>query len=468
MEHMAAWGCEAELRAAKPIPDSYGIGGLTAYGSLLGKYHYDWMRRELVRPYYYTDNERLPQYATEAVLRARAAQLPSVEFMLGWQAEDVVQDENGVAVAITERNGPGRKWLRGDYVVGCDGSRSIVRDRAGITQTLSDHDRTMVLAVFRSPELHEKLLEHYPGKSFFCTLTPDMKGYWRFFGRVDMDARFFFHAPVPLGTTRDNYDFTALIHQSAGASFGVQYDHIGFWDLRFAVADSYRAGRVFIAGDAAHSHPPYGGYGINLGFEDARNLGWKLAATLQGWGGEALLDSYSAERQPVFVSAAADFIEKSIHVDRDFLAAFDPNQDLAAFEAEWARRSSGAVAEVGAFEPHYEGSPAVFGPDGGRCSAVGSHVFLARPGHHLPPCMLSDGRNVFQALGEGFTLLAFGADPAGFEAAGGKLTVVQDTAADGRERYGARLILVRPDAYVAWAGDNAVDAAAILRRAGGA
>ena len=75
---------------------------------------------------------------------------------------------------------------------------------------------------------------------------------------------------------------------------------VGFWSLRFAVADSYRNGRLFVAGDAAHSHPPYGGYGVNTGFEDARNLGWKLAAELQGWGGEALLESYSAERQPVF------------------------------------------------------------------------------------------------------------------------------------------------------------------------
>ena len=73
MEHFRAWGLEKEVRAAAPIPVEFGIGGLTAYGSLLSEYHYDWYQRALVRPYYVCDNERLPQYSTEAALRARAA-----------------------------------------------------------------------------------------------------------------------------------------------------------------------------------------------------------------------------------------------------------------------------------------------------------------------------------------------------------------------------------------------------------
>ena len=105
------------------------------------------------------------------------------------------------------------------------------------------------------------------------------------------------------------------------------------------------------------------------GLEDARNLGWKLAAALQGWAGPGLLDSYDAERRPVFQSTARDFIEKAIAADREFLAAFDPARDKAAFEREWAARSSGARSEVNAFEPNYEGSPIVWGAPGGRCSA---------------------------------------------------------------------------------------------------
>ena len=286
MEHFHFWGAEKQVRAARTIPREYGIGGLTAYGTLLGPYSYDWMQRELVRPFYFTDNERLPQYATEAVLRRRVAELACVEALYGWSASEVSQDDDGVSVRITEHAGSGQRRLRADYLVGCDGSRSMVREQAGITQTLSDHDRLMVLLVFRSQGLHGLLEQRHPGKSFLSVLHPELQGYWKFFGRVDLGSTWFFHAPVPAGTTRDNFDFRRQIYEAAGAEFDVEFQHIGFWDLRFAVADSYGTGRIFIAGDAAHSHPPYGGYGVNLGLEDARNLGWKLAAEA-AWLGRA-------------------------------------------------------------------------------------------------------------------------------------------------------------------------------------
>jgi hypothetical protein len=360
--------------------------------------------------------------------------------------------------------------IRGRYAVGCDGSRSVVREGAGITQTRSDHDRTMVLLVFRSRELH-RLLERYPGKSFYNVLHPRFEGYWQFFGRVDLGQTFFFHAPVPHGTTAENGAFDQLLHDAVGASFDIDLLHVGFWDLRFATADNYRAGRVFVAGDAAHSHPPYGGYGINTGFEDAVNLGWKLAALEQGWGGPALLDSYDAERRPVFASTARDFISKAIEEDRAFLARYDPARNRDAFELAWSDRQPGAAAEVDAFEPNYEGSP-ICGAEGGRApSALGGHQHRARAGHHLTPQRLNDGRNVFEALGPGFTLLAFDASAAivaGFEreaaALGAPLAVVRDHHAGEVARYEASLILVRPDQFIAWAGEaEAADPAGTLR-----
>jgi 2-polyprenyl-6-methoxyphenol hydroxylase-like FAD-dependent oxidoreductase len=465
MEHFHFWGAERALRDARTIPADYGIGGLTAYGSLLGEYRYDWLQRELVRPYYFTDNERLPQYATEAVLRARAAEIDAIEVRYGWTAEAIQQDRDGVRVGIAERGGTGRATVTGRYLVGCDGSKSLVREQAGITQTLSDHDRLMVLLVFRSAGL-SRLLERFPGKSFYNVLHPALKGYWLFFGRVGLDDQWFFHAPVPRAAAEpgSDFDFTNYLHQAVGAEFEVAFEHIGFWDLRFAIADTYRKDRIFVAGDAAHSHPPYGGYGINTGFEDARNLGWKLAATLQGWGGPVLLDSYHAERHGVFASTARDFIGKAIEEDGKFLAAFDPERDRASFEAEWSARALGARDEIGAFEPHYEiGSTGVSGG-----SALGLHSFAAVAGHHLAPLRLSSGANVYETLGPGFTLLAFDGDPEPFEAAarvlGIPLTVVRDDAEGERARYEARLILVRPDQFVAWVGDAAPDdAAAILR-----
>jgi 2-polyprenyl-6-methoxyphenol hydroxylase-like FAD-dependent oxidoreductase len=474
MEHFHFWGVERAVRAARTIPPEYGIGGLTAYGTLLSEYSYDWMQRELVRPFYFTDNERLPQYATETVLRRRAEELASVATLYGWSAETVCQDEGKAQVLLAERAGGGRRTLRAQYVVGCDGSRSTVRTQAGISQALSDHDRLMVLLVFRSHALH-RLLERYPGKSFYSVLNPELEGYWKFFGRVDLGSSWFFHAPVPPGTTRDNFDFRQYLYAAAGAEFDVAFDHIGFWDLRFAVAETYRAGRIFVAGDAAHSHPPYGGYGVNTGLEDARNLGWKLAAVLQGWGGKALLGSYDAERRPVFQSTARDFIEKAIADDRSFLAQFNPARDQAGFERAWAQRKSGARSEVHVFEPNYEGSPLVWGPPGGCCSARGSHALRARAGHHLAPQPLSSGSNVFERLGTGFALLSFDGEEAvcgAFAAAADHLKVplevIRDRRTGGPEHYEARYVLVRPDQFVAWAGDEvAPEAATLLRRAVG-
>ena len=458
MEHFHFWGAEPELRAARTIPPEYGIGGLTAYGSLLSHYHYDWLQRELVKPYYFKDNERLPQYATENVLRQRAAMLPNVHTLYGWNSDNITQDASGTSVTLTERSSQKQQIIRAKYTVGCDGSRSRTREQAGITQTLSDHDRCMVLLVFKSQELHT-LLAGYPGKSFYNVLHPELKGYWKFFGRVDLGNTWFFHAPVPMGTTADNFDFKKYLHESVGATFEIEFEHIGFWDLRFALADNYRAGRVFIAGDAAHSHPPYGGYGVNSGFEDARNLGWKLAAVLQGWGDDALLDSYDLERRPVFASTIDDFIAKSIETDKEFLEKFNPVTDQAAFEKAWNDRSQGAVGEVHAFEPNYEGSPVVWSSqtNTGLCSAKGSHVYKARAGHHLAPAMLSCGKNVFELLGQGFTLLACNAESNQTQVlidaaatAGVPLTVIDEALGAEADRYEAQWVLVRPDQFVAW------------------
>jgi hypothetical protein len=123
------------------------------------------------------------------------------------------------------------------------------------------------------------------------------------------------------------------------------------------------------------------------------------------------------------------------------------------------------------YEPGYEGSPVVVGPPGGKTTAHGQHSLKARSGHHLPPQLLSSGHNVFEELGPGFTLLAFGmADDATrpFEietkSRGIPLKVVHDGYEEPRTKYEARMILVRPDQYVAWTGDSAPDDAGRIMR----
>jgi len=460
LEHFYFWGIADALRAARLMPPGYPIGNVTAYGNLASTYWYVRPHRERVGRYYFQANERLPQYQTEKVLRARMATLPAVTAWFGWAARGIEQDASGVTVSVAEEGGTRRETLRADYVVGCDGARSLVREEVGITCTGPDFEQLMVLAVFRSRGLHEGL-KRFPPSSTYLVLDPELKGYWQFFGRIDVGEGWFFHAPVPPDTTKHNFDFKALVEKAAGFSFACDFDHVGFWDMRVAVAESYRVGRVFIAGDAAHSHPPYGGFGLNNGLEDAVNLGWKLAATLKGWGSGALLASYGEERRPIFRETAEDFIAAGIEADRRFLERYRPERDRAEFEAAWQRRTGSAIANVEAYEPNYEGSPVVWGPSGGRSSARGKHSLAARAGHHLPPQVLATGRNVFEALGSGFTLLAFDAADAmvsAFEEAAGTLSlpleVVRDSYAEARRDYGTRLILVRPDQYVAWAGDR--------------
>jgi 2-polyprenyl-6-methoxyphenol hydroxylase-like FAD-dependent oxidoreductase len=473
VEHFHFWGAEAALRAARTIPPEYGIGGLTAYGSLLSGWAYDWLQRDLVRPFYFTDNERLPQYATETVLRARAAELPEIATLYGFDAREVAQDVDGVRVRARRTDTGETTNVEASFLVGCDGSRSMVRAAAGINETRSEHNKRMALLVFRSTELHD-LLARFPGKSYFNVLNPELDGYWQFFGRVDLGSRWFFHAPVPETATAETFDFKRYLQRAVGADFDFDLEYTGFWDLRVAIADHYRRGRMFIAGDAAHSHPPYGGYGINTGLEDAVNLGWKLAAVQHGWAGPRLLDSYEEERRPVFQSTARDFIEKAISEDREFLHGHDPDRDRAAFETAWTARRGQAKSDVDAFEPNYEGSSITWSQPG-VSTALGRHAMTARAGHHLAPQPLADGRNVFEALGRDFTLLAFGAPEAAVEsfrkaakARSAPLTVVEEPRGEAAKAYGASLVLVRPDQFVAWSGDVADSADAILSRVIGA
>ena len=141
MEHFRSWACEDELCAAHPIPEGGGIGVMTCYGTLMTDHHYDWLNRAKVKDYYASANARLPQYETVSVLRARAAEIDGIDVLYGWQGEQFTQDETGVTLSVSERHGDGEKMFRGAYLVGCDGSKSIVRTTSGISETATEHDK---------------------------------------------------------------------------------------------------------------------------------------------------------------------------------------------------------------------------------------------------------------------------------------------------------------------------------------
>ena len=344
MEHFYRWGVADAVRAARMLPPEYPMSGIVSYRNLKSDYWYAPPLREIVNDYYFQKNERLPQYLVEYALRKRMTQLPSVESRFGWKAETIEQDAGCVRVTIAEEAGAGKEIIEAEYLVGCDGGQSTVRRQLGIERSGADFNELMVLALFRSRELHEKL-KRFPPRSTYRVLHPELKGYWQFFGRVDVGESWFFHSPVPANTTRDNYDFHALLQSVAGFPFACDFDYVGFWDLRIAVAEKYQLGRVFIAGDAAHSHPPYGGYGLNNGLDDVANLGWKLAGKLQGWGNDALLQSYTVERQPIFVETGRDFIEAGIERDKDIFGSLRPGSRPCRIRRglEGSRRRCGAA-----------------------------------------------------------------------------------------------------------------------------
>lgn len=468
-EHFRAWGVTDAIQAATPIPREFGNAGLVTYGTLLSDYHYDWFQRSKVAPYYFALNERLPQHRTEAVLRERAMQLPQIDFRTGCKVTELTI---GSEVKLTVETSTGYEAVLADYVVGCDGARSRVREMAGISQDMDHQGPRMVLLVFRSKAL-DQLLERYPGKSIFNVMNPALDGYWQFLGRIDLDGGFFYHSPVPADAEGEAY-FREHLYTLTGAEFKLTFEHIGFWDLRISHATNYRKGPVFIAGDAAHSHPPYGGYGVNTGFEDARNLSWKLAAKIAGWAGHALLDSYSEERHPVFKSVANDFIERMIEEPRAFMSAYSPEQDKTAFDAAWKARTEADDSDVTEFLPHYAGSPIVFGEHNAVSGARGQHSIVASPGYHLAPQPLPDGRDLWELLGQGFTLMAFNADARLCDdfkqaalAIGVPLDIVHIPSAALSDAYKAEHILVRPDQFVAWTGGDGADVQQVLSRAVG-
>jgi 2-polyprenyl-6-methoxyphenol hydroxylase-like FAD-dependent oxidoreductase len=329
------------------------------------------------------------------------------------------QDDDGVTVELA-----GGERLRARYLVGCDGARSTVRKLLGVgfpgeparTETLMGE----LAAETPQEEIAAKVAEIGDKRFVFGPAGPGV-----------------YRVVIPAAGVTDRSepptieDFRLRLRAIAGTDFGV---HSPRWLSRFGDAtrlvERYRAGRVLLAGDAAHIHPPIGGQGLNLGVQDAVNLGWKLAAQVRGWAPETLLDTYHAERHPV-AAEVLDNTRAQTELLSDQPGARAVRRLLTAL-MDFDEVNRYLLEKITAIGVRYD-----FGP--------GPELL----GRRLPDIGVKQGK-LYDLLHRGRGLLL---DRTERLTAGGWSDRV-DQLADPTAALDAPAVLVRPDGHVAWIGDD--------------
>lgn len=408
--------------------------------------------------------QHCPQIWFDPILQALASELEPVTLVYRHRLEGLHQEPGHTVGEITDLETGERRLIAAQFAVGCDGGSSDVRRILGIAAEGSQVLSRSYNLFIRCPQfmsLHDK-------DRAIRYMLVDSSGIWGTI--VAIDGREIWRlsvADIPRDADPDPDETDAMLRRALGSPFEYELLDRMVWSRRKMVAARYRSGRIFLAGDAAHQLSTTGGFGMNTGIGDAVDLGWKLAAVLEGWGGDRLLDSYDAERRPI---GARNVAEASANFD-----LWNVAQDGAALtdaSAAGERRR----AEIGArlrdslrreFETEgvqlgyrYDPSPI--------CIADGTppppdepmtYVPTARPGSRAPHVWLADGRSTLDLFGEGFTLLCLGHDlpePAAFgraaAARGVPLDIVRIDERLVADAYEAGLVLVRPDGHVAWRG----------------
>src|SRR5262249_28074110 len=249
--------------------------------------------------------------------------------------ETFVQDPDGVTATLRDRLTGRAETLRARYLIGCDGFASTVRNLLGIEIRGEPHIDWSMTIYLRIPDLPA---QHDKGKAFrYVFVGPE--GTWSFLSIVDgQDLWRLQLVDLDEGRLQDA-DIPALMRRCMGRDVAYTVEHKDLWERKRTVADRFMDGRVFLAGDAAHAHPPNGGLGMDTGIPGAFGLGWKLAAVLGGWGGAGLLGSYDDERRP----AAARAAEVSLKNYRRLRGAAQQNDIYSpTAEGDAARRAIGA------------------------------------------------------------------------------------------------------------------------------
>ena len=471
MEFCRRWGLVGAVEAS-PYPrdlpqDNVYVTSLV--GHELGRERFPTLDDATPPPVSPQRRERCPQNMFDPILRDFAAAQPSVEMRYRTRLASFTQDRDGVTAEVENLATGERERIRADYLVGCDGGRSLVRETLGVPMVGTATLTHTTNVIFRCPGLvglHDK------GRAYrFIILGPE--GTWSTIVAINGTDQWRFSIiggaePRDYGTD----EIHRLIRRAVGRDFDFEILTVMPWVRRELVAERYGEGRVFMAGDAVHMLSPTGAFGMNTGIQDAVDLSWKLAATLQGWGGEQLLASYDAERRPVghrnVREAANNFRRMTSPRPGPIILEPTPQGDrfrekLGAEFAEIMRHEWFTLGVHLGYR--YDPSPICW-PDGTHAPPDDPNRYVPStcPGSRAPHVWLATGRSTLDLFGRTFALLGFGADPADVatlvaaaERRGVPLVFTTIDHKPAADLYARKLVLVRPDGHVAWRGDGAPD-----------
>ena len=416
---------------------------------------------------------RVSQIEIEPVLKKSIDSRPEVDVRFGVAFESFEERDDRVVAVLRDQGIGVQEQVACQYLIGCDGGSSRVRAGLGIELEGQARVGELYMIHFRSTE--RDLLQRWGTAWHYQSPLGTM------IAQNDDDV-WTVHVPVLPGQDATKLDPRALVEAYAGRSFPFEILVANAWTPHLLVAETYGKGRVLLAGDSAHQFIPTGGYGMNSGVGDAVDLGWKLAATLQGFGGPSLLTSYEVERRPVAVRNR-DASGRHMQVRMQIAEAYGNLLEGDNSEDPVRRAEVGAVlAKLGNAENEcfgiehgfiYEGSPIV--ADGSAAPFPFDPVVYkptTTPGARLPSTFLKDGTALYDRLGTYFTLIDFrGSDLSAFVEAAARrqipLSILQLDEPDLKGVYGQDMLLVRPDHHIAWrgTGSKAPNADAILAKA---